>query len=371
MILTYLNVPDHRHDQEHRDYAPQLARDLTVAYAGHRQMEYDDLTLLLLPWLTRRKTPMQHMRLLFMLGLGALRSGSHALTLQYVADAMTVARYIEDPGAFVVLAKLAASACYDMQLFGQAYRYTVQTLSALGALSPDDVDARVRYQVYERLAIDSFLLARYDESLVFLQQAHTLIGQHSWDRERARWHWIDAQVLRWRREFKRAFQAIELVQEYYETSPDLMERGRFHGVHAEITLDCAELAMQTTDRPQLLKIAERHCHAALDDTRLSQDLAGEGLAFLAQARLSRSIPQIMGDHEYIDRAAAIAERLHDIPLLAQVWTARGDSMRWHGNFSAAQQCYQETLTILKHSDAQAYRQKSERILLLGQEMEVG
>jgi hypothetical protein len=102
---------------------------------------------------------------------------------------------------------------------------------------------------------------------------------------------------------------------------------------------------------------------------LTGDPAGECMALLAQARLSRALGINENRAGNLESLGHVAEHLHDLPLLAQVYTALGDEFASSGESARESQfnCYRRALGVAESSEAPAYSVWARRALLYGAE----
>jgi tetratricopeptide (TPR) repeat protein len=369
VIASYLNFPDHADDHRAFNYSTQVAQALHHAYSHVKHKQLGGFEANLEPLLMWTMTPVQRMRLLFVLSLAAYHFGAYAPALDYASAGLDIAHRQGDAGSCAILAKLAGKASHELQHFGAAHTYFLQVMSALSELQEAPGDSLERYDILGWLAIDTFLLAQYDTALQYLHYARDIAPSRDGMQQTARLDWMDALVYRWHRQPFSAFQAIQSAAHTYETGSDPSERGRFHIVYADIALDCSEYSEGIGGAGSaFLRLADTHIAVGLRDVLTVRDLSGEGLALLAQARHMLLTHRNEDDRATLDKVETIAGQLHDMPLLTQAYTARGDAFAVRGEIAPALACYRKALDASAGSDARAFIAKPQRSLLMLQEM---
>ena len=370
MIPSCLNFPDHTSDQRSFAYSPHVAQALYRAYSHVQQKQLGSFEANLLPLLMQPMTPAQRMRLLYVLSLAALRNKVYAAALDYADAGLEIAHRQGDAGSSAILARMAGIASHNLQKFRFAYNHYLHVMSALGDLKSLPQNNLDRFDILRRLAINTFLLARYSEAAQYLQYAREIASQYdNMKLDVARLDWLDALVYRWHRQPFSAVRAIQSAAITFEASADQFERGRFHIAYAEVALECVEYIQGISDNKTFfLHLVEHHVTDGLSDVLETQDIAGKGLALLAQARFARLAHRNEDDQSTLDKVEMIADQLQDAPLLAQTHTARGDAFAERDEISSALTCYRMAIDALAESDSQAYKLRPQRSLWTLQEM---
>jgi tetratricopeptide (TPR) repeat protein len=291
----------------------------------------------------------------------------------------------------VSISRSLAATCSARQEYEEATDFFDFALKLVRATGEDEraVDRSIELKLLAQLASHYFLLGRFDLSSRSLHEAQTLAGaieppsappsqppldQKSLETIRlstAAVAWTRALSHRWQGKLDEAYHQAESALGKYETLGSVHSRSRLHVVIADILLDkvdATRIDTTATEFDLLARSARSHTTQALSLTAAAPDPAGEGMALLTLARLSRLVRWNESRHSLIESVIRRARALSDAPLLAQAYTALGEEFAVQAEHESAMTCFRIALDMLKHSDATAMAVWPRRALLRASEM---
>src|SRR5581483_6830041 len=122
---------------------------------------------------------------------------------------------------------------------------------------------------------------------------------------------------------------------------------------AALHLSAREDGLEGTAAIHLYEEAGRRLEPALRELLLRNDSLGAARAYLVQARHSRHGDKPSDRFALYDELESFGVDTADHPLLCQVWTERGDDLRFLGKRSLAHACYYKALDAIRASDVVA------------------
>jgi tetratricopeptide (TPR) repeat protein len=369
------------HPMEHFEHAdsPSFAAALTLAYEHLIRGAYDEAERLVTPFLNVPMSLSQRVRHWFIMASAAHHRWDHHRAIEFCEQALAICEAQDWHAEFAQLALLCAEAYHDRQLFGPAAAIADTGLSAWLTLRPpyDAQDRSFEVDLRDRLSLELFLLGHYAEALRQAMRAHRLTqglpaSRHSALRA-AGLDWTIALLHRWRGDTRRARQHMLSALATYEGlgSPNDLVRARV--VIADIALDAlAPLGVGITHhyREDLIQLAQTNLALAVQDDQVSRaDPTGRAMAQLAMVRFSRALGMNTERFSALEAVGHVANALHDLPLLGQVYLALGDEFGAAGQAEEASQlnCYRRALGVIEGSHAPAYGAWALRALLHAEE----
>jgi|GEM_PF-1731073 tetratricopeptide (TPR) repeat protein len=371
------NLPSEHHEHAH---SPTFAAVLSSAYVHLAEGLFEEAERLVVPYRAWPMSLTQRLRQLYILAASAQSRHDYTQAIALYEEAFSLCSVLEARAEFAQLSLLCAEAYHNLQQFAHAAFVASQGLSAWLDLAPDGDPrgAALEIDLRDRYSVELFLLGRYQESLKQCYRAHTLASAlpaaKSTALRVAGLDWTIAMLHRWRGNTKLALQHILAASAIYEKFGSADEFARLRIVIADIALDT--LAPPGTGlvhhyREDIVQLARDHINQALG--AITHDPAAQCMALLAQTRLHRML-SLMNQNRitHLESIGQIAEQLHDLPLLAQVYTALGDEFGAMGRAEIESQlnCYRRAIGVVEASQAPAYSVWPRRGLLRYQEFQM-
>jgi tetratricopeptide (TPR) repeat protein len=364
MVPSYVNFSDYLHNGPYQSRVAHVLQCLNphLVHMPPDRVQHDLITVLQSPMTLR-----QRMYILYTLGILAFHQKEYRPAMRYGQAAYAIARDSEDAGSLVTISNMAGVASHELHWFGQSYTYFQRAQDALNQLG-DLSSAWTTYETMECLAIEAFILARYDDARRHVRDARALAHLSGWTHAIVRLDWIEALLYQWKQEPLTALQLILTALQEYEKQAHPVEYSHVQITCADILLDCAESVLDIDKIARWVQQSQSHLHHAFASSVTEGDVVGECQALLVQARALRLAQDGEDGLAIIENVTRRAEALRDAPLLAQAHTARGDMYDAQGNPLTARLFYHKAINALKHSDAQAYLLKPQRAIWAMQEM---
>lgn len=374
--LSRLDTPGLAPEHSEHAHSPTFAAVLDRAYAHLTEGGYTDAEQLVAPYRLWPMSASQRLRQLFIFATAAHQRDDFPGSIDYLEEAMALSTGLEAQAEFAELSLLCAEAHHSLQAFGAAARVAGLGLDAwlgLGSGS-DPADVNLEIDLRDRYSLELFLLGRYVEALGQCYAAQILAQSQPESRltslRAAGVDWTLALLHRWRGNYQLAERHVLAAAPIYERWGSLDELSRLRIVAADISLDMmvpmgGGIAYQY--REDLIPRTQVSLTQALAGT--ASDLAARCMALLAKARLSRVLALNEDRLATIESIGMVAERLQDLPLLAQVYTALGDEFAAAGTSELESQlnCYRRALGVAESSGVGAYGVWARRGLLRHEE----
>ncbi len=377
MRLSRLDMPDHpsEHGGEHA-HSPTFAVVLSAAYARLAQGAFDDAARLVAPYRSWPMAQTQWLRQLFIQASSAHHRHEYRRAIAFCEEAMALCEMLDWLAEYAQVALICAEAYHELQLFDLAATVAVNGLSAWVALgsSSEACDLSLEIDLRDRFSVELFLIGQYEDAS---QQARTALrltralpATRQAILRAAGLEWTIALLHRWRSDTSRARRDILAALETYEQLGTPGELARIRTVVADIALDALMplgVGIAYHHQEEFVQLARMQLVLALGgmEDAGNIDQSGRCMALLAHARLSRVLGVNEDRFALLESVGQVATRLHDLPLLSQVYTALGDEFGAAGRAEAEAQrnCYRRALAVVEGSHAPAYGTWARRGLL--------
>lgn len=371
------DVPDQdsEHGEEHA-HSPTFAAILTHAYEYLAQKAFDNVERVISTPTAWPIAYTQNVRRLFVLARVAHHREEYAKAAAFYEEAMALCEARNWLVEFARLAIWRAEAYHELQLFGPAADVAESGLDAWLVLrrGSEAVDISFETELRDRLSVEQFLLGEYESALqqtrAALRGVQTLPAAEQAALRAADLEWTIALLHRWRNDTRNARRQILSALKTYESLGSADALARLRIVVADIALDALiplGSGIAYHYREDLVRLARTQLTLARDSIEEAgnSDQAGRCMCLLAQARLSRALGEDENRLALIESVGRVAERLHDLPLIGQVYTALGDEFGALGRTGKESQrnCYRRALGVIEASYAPAYGAWARRGLL--------
>lgn len=362
-------------ESEHWEHAhsPTVVSILDQAFDYLALRRFQDAEHVVMPYLSWPMSLGQRLRLLFIRANAAHQREDYQQAAILLEEAISICTDLEGQGELAQLALVSAEAHHALQEFSQAARIAGKGLDAWTGLarSTDPADITMEIDLRDRYSLELFLVGHYDDALKQCYKASALTRSQAASRETAlaaaALDWTLALLHRWHGNYKLARQHVLAALPIYIQWGHPDELARLRVVVADISLDLimpVGTGIPRHYREDLLAQARLCLAQALG--AMTDDPAGMCMAELAEARLSRALAMNEDRVAKLESLGQVAEQLHDLPLLAQVYTALGDEFGSSGEAERESQfnCYRRALGVAEASQAPAYSVWARRGLLL-------
>lgn len=366
MRQSRLDLPDQTSENSEHAHSPTLASVLSSAYLELARGAFENAGRLVLPYRGWPMAAAQRLRLLFILATASQHRQDYVNTISICEEAIAICASSDWYVETAQLALVCAEAHHELQQFAAAGAVAAKGLSAWLALDPSRAAADVRLEIdlRDRFSLELFLLGQYTDALQQAGAARRLAGSLPSSRRAALraagLDWTLALLHRWSGDWGHAQRQIRSTLATYERFGSSGELARLRIVVADITLDALAplgVGIARHYREDLIQHARTQLTLVLDTIGAGAlDPAARCMALLAHARLNRALGVNEDRLTLLESIGHQAERLHDLPLLGQVYTALGDEFGSMGRLAAESQknCYRRALGVVEGSQAPAY-----------------
>jgi tetratricopeptide (TPR) repeat protein len=384
-MAATLSMPDHPLWRREHQYSPAVAAALAHAYQAIGRPARGDLVAAycqaesaLLPCLRQPMSLRQRMLIGYILGLACMSTDRFALAAEHFDIALEVAMQLHDLHAGIELAHLNAQLYWHREELGTAARYASLSLEILRTPTGDETacilaDAELTLDVLARAALIDWFRGDYEHCMQFADLAGRMLGKTTTtSTSAAAVTWLHALLLQSRGDLEAALRQALAAAEVYERLGPVGSCTRIHTVVADIALDLADRfaprGNHSSTAEAFITLAARYVSSALEFARSAQDDAGEGLALLASARLAGLRRDNVDRVVVLESVGWNAERLTDVALLGQTYTALGNELATQDQQDAALSCFRSAIHLLSTAGLSGLAWRARRTLLLTQEM---
>lgn len=377
-MLTSLHVPDASAWRRDAGYSPALAGALLAAYTLLIRGSSAEAKASLAPFSALPMSDRQRVRVHFVLGLAHLALGELPDAQACLDEALNISFRLTDLRACAELSYLQATVMSETQKYASALTYLLvarDTFSTAHDADPGDTtDLAFECNLFAKLASQSFLAGQFEDCDHYLTLAKAPVRDLPSGAESAlcaaELDWTTALLERWRGAAPAAVVHAKKALEMYDAIGSPGAAARLRIVLADCLLDSALADTAQPDgssRDVSSTLARAHLDVALAHLGGTADPAGEGMALLAYARSSRMLQLNEDRLILIEGVAHDAERLADLPLLGQAYTAIGDEFSARGEAELAANCYRRALGVIEKSDVVSLARWPRRALLIWNE----
>ncbi|WIG59164.1 MAG: hypothetical protein OJF49_001911 [Ktedonobacterales bacterium] len=367
MIRSSLTSLDEPYWHLEPDYSEEVARRLRqalalLAQAHTRPDAYLKIHEVAFSCLGLSMSVRQRMCVFYFLGVAFLGGESPKVGIACLDEAAEHARTIGDWVSKAQLEHLKGAAYREATRYSGAITALQTGLEVLReAYSGDQAEvAELEIDLLTGVADCAYLLDDRSTAREYIFEARSLLlhlpelGTYV-----ATIDWFDALILRWDGKPEEALRRAMAACDAYAQAMLPTQRisyGRLQTVITDIALDLAEgFSAQPPHhaRDSYITLAHPYITRALEVADRMSDEIGEMLALLAQARFDRAAGRDMETTKTIATVVERAEKIGDIPLLAQAHTALGHDLLASGWTDAGLNSYRRTLDILRGTDVPA------------------
>ncbi len=371
MLDSFLTRAADAYDLADLDYSEDVGRVLRRIYRRPEATRFNGVRTLLEPLLHLPMGVRQRARIHYWLGMAFLNARQGEMAAEHFDRALAIAGMLVDAPAFAELALQQAHLHHVFYSMRSAQDFAMDARDAFRAIDQVDVVAadEVSSHAIEfglsllwELASHAFYMGDYQTALEYVAEGRALARRaRTIHRRQASLAWAAALSYHWLRRplvaLTHAHEALALYDEHRFGSPE--EQARMAVFFAEVALAAAlhlsaqEDGLEGTAAIHLYEEAGRRLEPALRELLLRNDSLGAARAYLVQARHSRHGDKPSDRFALYDELESFGVDTADHPLLCQVWTERGNDLRFLGKRSLAHACYYKALDAIRASDVVA------------------
>jgi hypothetical protein len=315
----------------------------------------------------------QRLHLCFILATATAAFDEYEVALEWIDQALTLAKQLQDIDAQCELFWLRSSFNRALLRFVDAIDDSCSCLDLLDVrhevFGGDESSAYLH--TYARLSAYAFFVGQprlAERSLVEVRRLAAHSTHQRYDIAFA--EWTQAHLYNVYGQPQRALGHALSIYDDYVREASAISRDRFEVFLAQVGLAWAGKLPPGTDREAVLSLCLPHLKKAERLAKETLDRPGQGLAQLARAHYQRLSGANVSRMSNLEAVLHLGAELGDVALLAQAYTTLGDEFACSDDTSSSLNCYCNALHILEGSQVGVYATMARRALLTYQEMHV-